>query len=257
KLNIFYFKIIILDYIKKDHNLYKLDNELPIRYNITNIGLIVNELIEDECVKISNPELEGVIINMHNVMLLKYDITLKGLQFLKNNTHVFPYNYYVKNSIVDDIITFDSFKNKNYEPKQLLIEYINKKREEYIAQVKIELYLATFNLEAYVYENLEEYNNHVLTLLKRFIVGINLPYDNMSLKPVDEDFINYFKIVINNLDEVIDTCFDEAYNFFGEENLLFNHSETLDLFIKAMNSNNIEKVNDEVFQLYTEKINIY
>ncbi len=269
RLNITYFKTILLDLIYKYGNLRKLDNDLPISYNITNTSQVIKELINDNLMMIGSIDsyYNSIIDNADDLSLipldvwmqLKYIITNSGVDFLNSNNHVFYYDYYIKDSLVDDIIEFDDIcRGSDQDVDESFIRYITIKRNQYLKNSCFDEYLATFTLESFYYEVNQRTDLQIISLLEKYIATLNINDEDTDevLPAIDDQSMDFLKEVINSnkisfykLGNYFDTAFDDI----KIDKFIFSRSEALEYLFSFVDGEDISNVANQVKKLRLKK----
>ena len=162
---------------------------------------------------------------------------------------------------MDDIISFDNFisTNQNVDQEDLLVSYIIFKREDFFKERMLGSCISSYDLEAYYYEINKDTLNQIVTLLKKFIFGLNYNYMSVkSIKPIDSNFIEYLSNVLTdnsiNMNK-LKISFSTAYDSMNVDKLIFSKEESLNYLLKCLNSEDINNMNFELTKIYHEKIN--
>ncbi len=270
KLNIIYFKTILLDYIYKYGNLSKLDNELPISYNITNTSLVLKQLINDNLMEVNdtNTYYNNIINNSDDLSLIPMDVwiqiklsvTHKGVDYLNSNNHVFYYDYYVKDSLVDDIIKFDEIyrTSDNKDLDTSFIKYIDTKKKEFLDNEMFDEYIATFTLEAFFYEVTENTKQQIIALLEKYIAILNLSTNdkNNSFDAIDSESMDLIGTVLknNNIEfDVLKKYFRDAYEEFDSDNFIFSYDEAFNYLLLCINGEDVSRISSQIKEYRQKK----
>jgi hypothetical protein len=269
-----YFKVILLYYIKKYESIEYINKEVYSSYKINNVLEVINELANDGLIKIRKGKFYQNFSNFLSVLDYKdihkiankrdnwlYSLTDKGEAYLNNNKHVLIYNFFIINTCMDDIISFDNFisTNQNVDQEDLLVSYIIFKRENFFKERMLGSCISSYDLEAYYYEINKDTLNQIVTLLKKFIFGLNYNYMSVkSIKPIDSNFIEYLSNVLTdnsiNMNK-LKISFSTAYDSMNVDKLIFSKEESLNYLLKCLNSEDINNMNFELTKIYHEKIN--
>lgn len=263
ELNTHYYKILLLDYISKN-DLEKID-KLNKEYEITNFNEVLDELLSDNLIQnIANNNLiskfRGMVSKNKNDISTMYTLTQRGSDCLKENKHVLLYDFYVKNSLIDDITVYDSFLSKNDDSlENNFIKYIIYKRNLFKKNNDIRSFLSSYDLEAYFYETKSYTQKQLLALFKKFISSINIDYSKLNhLAALDKSNVSYLNNLIKNERINLSLMKKLFYNAFDEidYDLIFTKEESFNYLLRAINGEAVNSINFDLELAINKKLNL-
>lgn len=253
-VNIYFFKVLLLNHLLKEHNI-NMPVDILQSYKITDFNKILEELVDDRLIEINSfttffnkvKEISHSKKN-NNIFPNSYTLTNKGMQHIKDNEHVLLYDFFIKDSMIDYIVEYNNFYlNNKGNVHDVFIKYIHIMRDEFNKEEQIGDYLSTYNLEAYYYESKLDNEKLLITLFKKFIISINSDFSHVdNVKPIDKNRVNYVADTLANLSLNLSSMkelFNKAYDEINNEDILFSKEESLNYFLRSFNGEDVNNIN--------------
>ena len=264
EVNNYYFKILILNQIQKYGNV-KVSEYLFTFYKIKNLENIISELLNSKLVKVSSffnifKKIRNISNIEDNNILENISITKKGKKLLDENKHVLLYDFYIRDSLIDDIVEFENFFSKKHGSlNEIFIEYLLFKRELFKAEKNTTRFLSTYDLESYFYEINDNKDKLVHTLFKRFIININTDFSHTQHQSaITEEGILHMVNILTELSmdlSLMRKIFHEGFNELDENYLVFTEEESFNYLLRAIGGENVETINfDIIISLDNKKV---
>ena len=264
EVNNYYFKILILNQIQKYGNV-KVSEYLFTFYKIKNLENIISELLNSNLVKVSSffnifKKIRNISNIEDNNILENISITKKGKKLLDENKHILLYDFYIRDSLIDDIVEFENFFSKKHGSlNEIFIEYLLFKRELFKAEKNTTRFLSTYDLESYFYEINDNKDKLVHTLFKRFIININTDFSHTQHQSaITEEGILHMVNILTELSmdlSLMRKIFHEGFNELDENYLVFTEEESFNYLLRAIGGENVETINfDIIISLDNKKV---
>ncbi|MBO7719660.1 MAG: hypothetical protein J6S29_05885 [Methanosphaera sp.] len=261
-----YLKIIILDHIHRNDSLRFFSDEYPY-HNPEEVILTVQELENENLISKSVKYLVKDYLSLFKedndgkfdeILNSSYTLSQYAVFLLNNHPYVLFYYQVIKDSVVDDIVEFDRLcqtRQPNQSFESLTLNLIHILRKKFISGGFYTEYHSSYDMEAYVYELFGDHDNRLISLFEKFIIksGFNI---ERGINPLEEDYLSYLRNNIYSLNlEVasIKYLFNQAFIGLNEDEILFKENDLINILIRYLNGESIEKLNFDLIKIYSDK----